>query len=485
MNKTKMKFFGFSGDDKVLLNNTDRGFRLESYLDVSTGTGIYQYAQTDAFQALEREIELYQEDCPRIAQVYFYLTAYQEKELDKLAFENMEKYFSLLKKHKIKALLRFSYIWKDRDVQSQEPKMKWILKHLEQLSPFLHENQAQIHALQAGIVGAWGEWAFKARERTDETQILKKLLEVTPEDMFIQVRYLNVRNRNIAVGSKEFQRIGFHDDFLIGLPHVWNSAGKNENSFEYLQLEEDSKKVLVDGEMIWWWANPIYLPTKTIDAEMMAKRLKNGHFTSLSLSHNYREMEFGSFEKQTWINELRRNGLPDSKYDELLEEDFPSFSSMNAWKEKELTLNDILENGFPVQTEWFIDGEGNLRKRSYYEYLRDYLGYRIQVEEIKIENNQLIVCLKNYGFAAPVGLKGIYIVLMDTEGKEIRRASSAELDKFQTLEKVECSFLISDQEKLEIGKTLHLGILMESMDGTGNLLANDGVEKVGEINQLL
>ncbi|GAB2025583.1 DUF4832 domain-containing protein [Lactovum odontotermitis] len=474
---TKKYFKGFSADDRELLNNTDRGFRLETYCDLSNGRGIYQYAETDAIDALNREYRLYQDDHPVLAQVYFYLTGYKAQDLDKKAFAVMEAYFDALKKLNLKAVLRFAYVWKDREVQAQEPELKWILRHLDQLKDFLAAHENQILTLQAGIIGAWGEWAFKARERIDETAVLQKELEIMPETMPLQVRYLNIRNRNVDCESKAFQKIGFHDDFLIGIPHVWNSAGKNEFSFEYRQLSQDSKNVINDGEMIWWWANPIYLDTKIIDPVLFARRLASGHFTSLSLAHNYREMEFGSFEKQTWINELRRNGRPDSEAEEISLENYTDYSSMIQWKRILITPQIIAENKLPVQKEWLLDENGQSRRRSFYEYFRDYLGYRIQAESIEIKDSAVVtISLKNYGFSAPHGLKAIEFVQLNEKFEKIESCKFADLSDFQTLEQVSREFS---------GRAAHYGIALIAKDGMANRLANDEINFVNGVNVLL
>jgi hypothetical protein len=34
----------------------------------------------------------------------------------------------------------------------------WMLRHIDQVSPLLHDNEDVIDALQAGFIGTWGEW---------------------------------------------------------------------------------------------------------------------------------------------------------------------------------------------------------------------------------------------------------------------------------------------------------------------------------------
>lgn len=67
----------------------------------------------------------------------------------------MQIYFDTLRAHGLKALLRFAY---STDPGVNDATQADMLRHIEQLCPFLERNKAYIHVLQAGMIGAWGEW---------------------------------------------------------------------------------------------------------------------------------------------------------------------------------------------------------------------------------------------------------------------------------------------------------------------------------------
>lgn len=402
-----------SGDQtKTLLTNPDRGFRFEVYLDVKTGKSIYEYADQDAIAALKREASLYTDDQPRIVQVYFYLTGYQHKPLDTQAFNHMNAFFDELAKLNLKALLRFAYISEDKRPYRQAPSVHRVQQHLEQLSGWLQEHRRQIHALQAGIIGPWGEWSQHARDTTDESTILHSLLLNSPQDLTVQVRYLNIKNRNINVTEKwNEQRIGFHDDFLIGIGHEWNTAGKNHESNEYQQLLRESKNTVVDGESIWLFANPMYLETKYVDPELMTQRMVENHFTTLSIAHNYHEIETNSYFNVTLENELKRTGKPEGLK-------IPQTGSFEYWKHVPVTPDLLDEKHWPYQSSWFWDQKKQPIKRNYFEYLRDYLGYRLEATQISYNsalNAAVYLTLKNTGFAAPLALAKIELLAVNKQ----------------------------------------------------------------------
>lgn len=435
-------------ESELLLKNPDRGLRMEVYLDVATGKSVFEYAEKDAIEALDEQIALYESDSPQLVQVYFYLTGYKDKPLDEKAFENMNCYFEELEKHNLKALLRFAYISDDTNPTAQEPTVEQVEAHMAQLKDFIKEHEEQIHVFQMGLVGAWGEWDSGARARMkEEKRIVNAVLENTPEDMYIQVRYLNIKNKNMDKNdAASWNRVGYHDDFLIGNLHGWNTAGDNPESKEWKQMTEESKNLLVDGEMIWGSANDYYTGGKSIDAMLIAKRMKEHHFTSLSLTHNYKETNKGE----------------NSEY------------SMVDWQNEYVNQNALKKEGLPFEPNWFRDQDGNNLPRTMFEYIRDYLGYYLTVEtaEAKVNEKEVSVDLdvKNYGFAAPIGLKSFDLVLLDSDGNVVDRVKACELGELQTAENVNIQKTLTKPDE---NRVYRLAIEVEADDGTAVRLAND------------
>lgn len=96
---SKMKYApalkGLPGtESKTLLQNPNRGFRLE--LSLNPATGKTAAGDKDAIDDLKAQLSYYGEDSPQLAQNYIYLLDYSEKDLDQKAFDNMQKYFDAL-----------------------------------------------------------------------------------------------------------------------------------------------------------------------------------------------------------------------------------------------------------------------------------------------------------------------------------------------------------------------------------------------------
>ncbi|MDF3335696.1 DUF4874 domain-containing protein [Lacticaseibacillus rhamnosus] len=442
--ETVIPVTSLSGDKtKNLLTNTNRGLRLEVNMDVKSGMGLWGNANKTGVQELKDTIALYQDEQPQLAQVYFYLTGYKTASLDQTAFNNMNDYFKVLKQYNIKAVLRFAYIWDDGQPRAQEPTTDQVVAHIKQLAPFIKDHQNQIAVLQAGLIGAWGEWDSGARSRMNEKVILNELLSNTPSDMFVQVRYLNIKNNNIDPKNQIFwNRVGFHDDYLIGTPHVWNSAGADTTGSLWQQMAHDSLQAPVDGEMIWGSANASTLSQNQIAAKLLAQRLAEHHFTSLSLTHNYKE------DGQAY--------------------------SMAFWQHQYINRKVLSDAKLPFQESWFEDKSGQPIAHTWFDYIRDYLGYRIAVTNARVQptegSQKVILTLKNYGFAAPLLTTQAQVVLLDDAKNIIASRSIGNLADLQSMSSIEATaaFTTDDYQRAH-----YLAFKFSGLDGQGNRLANE------------
>lgn len=439
-----------TGDEtNVLAWNPDRGLRMEVYLDVATGKSLFEHKDEDAVEQLHDEIARYESDHPQLAQVYFYLTGYQDRNLDETAFSNMEAYFGELKEYGLKAVLRFAYIWDDAHPASQEPSTDQVVAHLGQLRDFIAAHKDQIHVFQLGLIGAWGECDSNALNRIGEDgekRIFDAVLANIPEDMYLQVRYHYLKYDNISADDPNYDRVGFHDDFLIGKPHGWNTAGGDPNSQIWKKVHDESATALVDGEMIWGSANGAYTGGSSINAIMMAQRLADHHFTSLSLTHNYKEGKGNSAG---------------------------AVYSMADWQKEYVNPKILDENGLRYQENWFLDQEGNHLPRTMFDYIRDYLGYYLVCQgaeaEVKDRTVSVSLQLENYGFAAPLGLKGIDLVLLDPDGNEVDRQAVCSLESLQPGAVQTAEVTLSKPDGARIYR---LALSIQADDGTPARLAN-------------
>ncbi len=167
-----------------------------------------------------------------LVQTYVYLNSYVAGPIpsEKLAW--LQTSFDELRRNGLKAVLRFAY---ERDMRGLVgPTLDRLLQHLEQLAPVIRRNSDVIFVMQAGFVGAWGEWhSSKHKIEADHAalgRIVAKVLEVLPSERMTQVRVPKYKRwvQPILGGFVQVDptnahtripaaRIGFHNDgFLAG-----------------------------------------------------------------------------------------------------------------------------------------------------------------------------------------------------------------------------------------------------------------------------
>lgn len=82
-------------------------------------------------------------------------------------------------------MLRFAYETAFMGRAGTGPTLEDVLRHMEQLKPFLAQNTDVIQVVQAGFIGAWSEWhsSFHGLEKTNDSKrtILEKIVWMTPE----------------------------------------------------------------------------------------------------------------------------------------------------------------------------------------------------------------------------------------------------------------------------------------------------------------
>lgn len=96
--------------------------------------------------------------------------------------------FAAIRAAGLKVILRFLYSSAIGDPDA--PKAR-ILEHILQLTPVLQANSDVIAVLQAGFIGAWGEWHGSMNgldNPTDRGDILHALLDAIPSSRTVQVR---------------------------------------------------------------------------------------------------------------------------------------------------------------------------------------------------------------------------------------------------------------------------------------------------------
>lgn len=392
------QFHGMYADEEPGLRNPERGLRLEVALDVELwDKGKMPHLTTGH---LEQEAQKYASDSITLVQTYFYLTEIINKPIAPKHFEAMQTFFDKLRELGMKAVLRFAYE-KDMGRAPIGPMEADIKRHTQQLKPFLEANKDVILVVQAGFIGAWGEWhsSVHGLENSDEIKknILTQICDMAPESRMVQVRVPAFKNL-LKEDAMRYNRLSFHDDFIvIKQPHAGDGE-MSEGKPYYEQIVRESPYLIVDGELPWGFWSVNNDPDDEqgswlIDGAQTARRLFLQHFTSLSAIHNYKE------------------GNATEKF------------SMQYWKETPISEQFLIANKMPFSNTYFLKKDGTKATRSEFDYIRDHLGYRIELQQLKVNpewkkgtQNHVDISLINRGFSTLFNEHPVYLVLIDSAG---------------------------------------------------------------------
>lgn len=385
-----------AGKDELLFKNPDRGFRQETKADIVSLAAKPKVKQrTFIYKAIQKLLDEARPETVTLVQTYVYLGAYRDGYIPTEALSALETYLDVMGEFGLKALLRFAYSRKFHDLENEATE-ETMLRHMKQLSPLMHKKKDNIHAYQAGFIGAWGEW-HSQKHPVNTTAIMNGILDVlTPSDMYIQIRLPRYKKESVPQSHPRYKKIGFNDDALFGKDlntHRGGSGRWDPGTEQWEMAMKEAPYAPQDAELFWSPFN--FEKNIYCDGFMAILQMSELRNTSLSVLHGYRDAAFSI-----------RHGYPDAPYRK---------TTMERWKEQSLTEAWLTENKITYAPGWFKDTEGKSINRNVFEFIRDYLGYRIEAQSIRAKETNLglsvEMSLVNHGFSAAFNLESGFALL--------------------------------------------------------------------------
>ncbi|MFF4507881.1 DUF4832 domain-containing protein [Streptomyces sp. NPDC001401] len=102
--------------------------------------------------------------------------------------------------------------------------------------------------------------------------------------------------------------------------------------------------------------------------------------------------------------------------------------TLPAWKTTTLTKTQATAAKLPVSDGYFTDSHGNSVARTHFDYIRDHLGYRIEIRQAryaKVSSGLSVqVDLVNWGFAAPKHPRPALLTLLNANGQTVSKVDT-------------------------------------------------------------
>jgi hypothetical protein len=183
------------------------------------------------------------------------LSDYRTKDLDQAKLDELSAGFAKVRDAGLKAIVRFQY----NEGSGEDAPLEQVLRHIEQLGPVLRDNWGVIAVLQAGFIGAWGEWHSSSNGLDDDEgrgAVLSALLAEVPDRRMVQVRSPSYKETLLPGGPLTAQeahdgedraRVGHHNDCLL---YSESDNGTYEAPIDDWRsyLEQDGQYTVVGGE---------------------------------------------------------------------------------------------------------------------------------------------------------------------------------------------------------------------------------------------
>jgi hypothetical protein len=155
------------------------------------------------------------------------LDAYRSQDLPASLLARIDTRLAEARAAGIKMILRFAYNEGPHPNSAPDASLAWIKRHIEQIKPHLQKNADVIAWLEAGFIGAWGEWHTSTngldRDLGAKRQVMDALLGALPASRSILLRtpadVVAVNGPDLpkanAAGIVPRLRVGHHNDCFL------------------------------------------------------------------------------------------------------------------------------------------------------------------------------------------------------------------------------------------------------------------------------
>ncbi len=251
------KKFSFLPSDAII-NNPECGFyRLEETGMVQGKITPYDKLDPQRLQKIRKEHTLLFR--------YFGLKEWRTVDIPDSVLRYVRDDFNAIRFAGLKCIPRFTY---SANIGEPDASLQIILRHLQQLKPILQQNKDVIAVMQAGFIGAWGEWhsSTNGNESVQNMRtVLNAILDALPSDRMVQLRTPRYKQQIFALpfdptaalsSQKAYSRtpvarVGHHNDCFLADNNDMGTYWRNNRvdtalAKSYLHL--DNRFVPMGGE---------------------------------------------------------------------------------------------------------------------------------------------------------------------------------------------------------------------------------------------
>lgn len=228
----------------------------------------------------------------------FYLEDFVNQPIDEAYLFNMHRDFNALRAAGLKAIVRFAYT-KRSSAPYGDAKPEMMITHVRQLKHVLSTHSDVIAGMQAGFIGAWGEWYYtdhyagfspsdvKDSHWQDRGELVQELLDALPKERMLQIRTPGYKMKllnnqepltdSLAFNYSTQARLAHHNDCFVASSTDFGTYRDIVAEKNY--LSEETKYLLMGGETC-------ALAPPYSDCPNSMEELRRFHWSYLNIDYN-------------------------------------------------------------------------------------------------------------------------------------------------------------------------------------------------------
>ncbi len=190
-----------------------------------------------------------------LTRAYIRLDDYRNQSLSTSFLDSVKNSLANARDAGIKIILRFSYNF---GIGEEDAPLARVEEHILQLAPVFNEYQDVITVLQAGFIGAWGEWHNSSNgldSQENKANVLTALLSALPTSRMVQLRYPGDLIDNFpqplsfaeAYTGSERSRVGHHNDCFLSSDNDVGTYWPQERAEEFKTYLDQSTRFSPTG----------------------------------------------------------------------------------------------------------------------------------------------------------------------------------------------------------------------------------------------
>lgn len=198
---------------------------------------------------------------------YFLIDEFRDRPIDQDTLDFINTQFQNARAAEVKVIPRFAYnfpIGGEFPFTDPDAPLSQVLAHIEQLRPLLIAHADVIAFMEAGFVGAWGEWHSSTNVLVDPNTglnassiaIIDALLEALPANRMIAMRYLPHKRQLYpdaltmaqAFSGSDQARIGAHNDCFSASKDDWGTYPLDQIDLLKAYYHQDNQYLPQGGE---------------------------------------------------------------------------------------------------------------------------------------------------------------------------------------------------------------------------------------------